>query len=210
MRLDELAIQLKENRGKSAVLGGLTLVLIVFVARFFVGGSPKLVGAASVMTPAPTIDVPTDAASDADKKVAAAGALWTVLKEKRGLSAAEAFYFDPTFYTLDPDSKSARDAVLQSTAVAQEKAAAAKPVDAGDDAIRTARVQRAALLARVREDARSLIVQSTVVSNPPTAVINAGIYGLNDQVNGFRIVSIRARQIIVEKNGITLAIQMAK
>ncbi len=71
---------------------------------------------------------------------------------------------------------------------------------------------RGARIAETREQAKLLIVRSTVVGNGnsrPVAVINDQILTVGDRISGFEIVSIRAREVEFKKDGITLAVKMA-
>ena len=62
----------------------------------------------------------------------------------------------------------------------------------------------------IREEAKTLVLKSTVLGANPLAIINTGVYRVGDQVGDFQIKAIRARQIVVGKDGITLAVDMAK
>jgi hypothetical protein len=68
--------------------------------------------------------------------------------------------------------------------------------------------QRQILIDNVRIAAGSLQLQSTVLGAHPGAMVNGQMVCEGDKIAGFRVVKIEARQIIVEREGIELAVLM--
>lgn len=70
------------------------------------------------------------------------------------------------------------------------------------------RKERQILVQNLRERAQDLRLQSIVMSTPRKALINDQLVSEDDSVEGFRIVRIEPRRIIVEREGIKLEILM--
>jgi hypothetical protein len=68
--------------------------------------------------------------------------------------------------------------------------------------------QRQILIDNVRIAAGSLTLQSTLMGAQPLAMINGAEAREGSLVEGFRVVKIEARKVIVEREGVTLAIVM--
>lgn len=68
--------------------------------------------------------------------------------------------------------------------------------------------QRQILIDNVRIAAGSLTLQSTLMGAHPIAMINGEEARQGSLVEGFRVVKIEARKVIVEREGVTLAILM--
>jgi hypothetical protein len=68
--------------------------------------------------------------------------------------------------------------------------------------------QRQILIDNVRIAAASLKLESTIMGAHPGAMVNGNMVRVGDTVDGFRVLSIEARQIIVEREGVKLALLM--
>ncbi|MGD0463810.1 MAG: hypothetical protein ABSB74_15085 [Tepidisphaeraceae bacterium] len=68
--------------------------------------------------------------------------------------------------------------------------------------------QRQILIDNVRIAAASLKLQSTILGAHRGAMVNGNMVREGDNVAGFRVVNIEARQVIVEREGIKLALLM--
>lgn len=206
MSLHNLKAQLLANKTKSAILGALVCVGAFVVVQNFVLPGPRLAVASlphGGRAPGETGETETPALSpiELEQRAAQAKALWEILQEKRGVAPADAFAFDPAYYTLDPAVAAQRAKDAPPLALAPVEKSPVKNADAPNE--------RAKALV-LREQAKALGLRSTVLGSNPTAIINSGVYHVGDQIEGFRIVTIRARQVMVEKDGITLAVDMAK
>ena len=62
----------------------------------------------------------------------------------------------------------------------------------------------------VRAQARSLVLQSTIISSRPTAIVNGQVLGVGDWINGFEVVEITARACAVAKKGIRVQLEMSE
>jgi hypothetical protein len=198
--------QLQANKAKSALLGALLCVAAVVTVRNVLAPHPQITTAGPMRllnTQADNTDpdMPTLSPKEMKEKLAESKALWQILRETRGVPPAQAFAFDPAYYNLDPSVAPPKvDPVVVQTA----------PSTAPNTAPKVAVIDEQARIAAVKDQARALVLQSTVLGAQPGAIINSGVFHLDDNIGGFRIVAIRARQVMVEKDGVTLAIEMAK
>ena len=60
----------------------------------------------------------------------------------------------------------------------------------------------------VREAARSLALQSTILGNRPTAIINGEVAAVGSQIGGFCVVAIHRRSCDLEKDGVQIKLLM--
>jgi hypothetical protein len=70
------------------------------------------------------------------------------------------------------------------------------------------RDKRENLIANFKDEAAKLRLESTMMGPEPKAMVNGDLVGEGSVVANFRIVSIEARRIIVEREGIRLEIDM--
>jgi hypothetical protein len=62
----------------------------------------------------------------------------------------------------------------------------------------------------IETEARQLILQSTMLSAKPIAIINGKVLGIGDQYHDFSIVQINSRACLVEKEGVRITLEMKK
>lgn len=197
MTLASLKQDFAKNRTKTFVLGVLVLVMAVLVGRLFIGSTPRAATAMSdLVVPVPEAD--PAAQVQIEQRLKQSRQLWQVLREKRGATPAETFLLDPAFYVRDASHISVP---LQPRI---EPITEKSPPKSVDEQVVAGRI------AKLKEEASALHLQSTVMSETPLAVINSEILRVGEMIRGFRVVAIRARQVTLEKNGITLTLEMAK
>ncbi|HEY1922220.1 MAG TPA: hypothetical protein VGG44_05600, partial [Tepidisphaeraceae bacterium] len=68
--------------------------------------------------------------------------------------------------------------------------------------------QRQILIDNVRIAAASLKLQSTIMGAHPGAMVNGTMVRVGDSISGFRVLNIEATQVIVEREGVKLALLM--
>lgn len=189
--------QLKNSPAKGIALGVLSLVLVLLVVRATLGGSPKKadarlapVGDAKSTTTA--IVLTDNAAQELERSAAQSAALWKTLRAQRGISAHAAFRFDSAYYTVDPSKQNRNETSGKQIPNKSEM----KTTDA--------------LSMPVVPDMPSLTLQSTATGAHPTAVINSQILQIGDVIQGCKVVSIRAREVTVKKDGQTYTLEMGR
>jgi len=62
----------------------------------------------------------------------------------------------------------------------------------------------------LEQEAERLVLQSTVVSQEPTAIINGQVVHVGDEICGFKVIKIRPRQCLVERSGFTVVLELDK
>jgi hypothetical protein len=67
---------------------------------------------------------------------------------------------------------------------------------------------RAAEKESIQKAAATMTVESTILSAIPKAIINGQLVQLGDTVNGFRIVEISSRTVTLEREGMTVQLEM--
>jgi hypothetical protein len=60
----------------------------------------------------------------------------------------------------------------------------------------------------IEKDAAAMTVESTILSSIPKAIINGQLVQVGDTMNGFRIVEIASRRVTLERNGVTVTLEM--
>ena len=62
--------------------------------------------------------------------------------------------------------------------------------------------------ARLQQAIEGLELQGTILGEHPRALINGQLFGLGDQVRGLTVSEIQHRQISLERNGVTVRLEM--
>lgn len=194
-----------KNRKKAAILGVLSAVFALFLVKMYFDMQPKTASAESRVAPAAVQGSGTTVASSGggeslQEKVKLSRELWGRLREKRGAAPATSFVLDTTYYTLDPSKRPVVNNVATATV---ETPVEKQPPRNAEEIARQARI------ATIREQARGLSLRSTVLGTKPVAIINGQIFLNGARVNGFEITSIRAREVELTKEGVSVVIKMA-
>jgi hypothetical protein len=205
MALKKFQQQLSKNRGKTTVLGALTVVLAVMGFKAFQSMQPQRASAMSPPRNTPAADGPRAADSELDKHARESLALWNLLREKRGLEADVAYHFDPTYYNLDPARQREHDPVIDRMVIPVPEKSGGKSTDQQIEQSHEA---------HIRDLARSFVLQTTILGPEPKALIsvggNAQVVHLGETINGFKIIAIDGRMVQIQKEGVTLGLKMAE
>jgi hypothetical protein len=191
---------LAKHRGRAALLGILFVAMVAMGVRAVTQLQPR--AAVAKVTPAQT----PGAASSSETPVATVNPearlreskeLWKRLKEVKATAAAPqaAFTFEPGYYP-PPTVTDITPPVFVS-----EIAPTPKPV-VDEAGIRAA---------RIREQARALVVKSTAVGNgnmEPMAIVNQQLVTVGHKILGFEISAIRAREVEFVKDGVNTVVRM--
>jgi hypothetical protein len=200
LSLDQIKRDFSKHRKKSAMLGVLSLVMVVFLVKAYFDLRPQSVSAEAIPGALQESGaVSEEAGMNPEEKLRQSRELWKVMREKRGVEDATAFKFEPTYFPIDPMRRAMEP---DRVAVAE----APRTAVTSDEVLREARERE------IREQARGLVVKSTVVGNEksrPVAVINEHILSVGDVISGFTITAIQAREVDFKKDGVTLAVKMA-
>jgi len=197
-QLQRLVDHVRREPKKAGVLSGLVLMLAIVWIRFGLGGStsPKAASAGRIA------NVPT-AASGNDvggaQSSASMSALHDFLAKPVAATGRNLFVVKMEYYPADGSRPVATAEVnaegfwdqiekLRASRADQEKA-------------------RGILVGNLRVLASKLDLQSTVMRNgSPKALVNGVLVGEGDTIEGFRVIRIEAKRIVVEREGVKLEV----
>lgn len=200
--VDKFKRNLGKNRGKAAVLGVLFLTMVAFSIRAVLELRPRNAGAAinSVATSDASENLTANVA-DAEGRIKESQQLWHHLREAKAgaIDASAAFTFDASKYPpLPPDLTHPMPVAPETSEVKPQPVAPVIDLEA-------------LKAARIRKEAKALIVKSTVVGNDITApmtIINQQLLKVGQSVLGFEITAIREREVEFTKEGVLTTIKM--
>jgi hypothetical protein len=206
--VDKIKSDFTRHRKKAMVLAGLAVVMCAFIAKAYFDMAPRNASAdASAATASPNhADAVMPRVVENEENARQSRLLWKTLREKRGIGPDLAFTFVYEHFNRDPNRK-------------QEPAPDRSDLNqAPKIIINTDEMRRKELENKVLAASRNLVVRSTVVGVArPVAVISDQtqaasdrILAVGDHLNGFKITAIRAREVEFEKDGITVAVEMAR
>jgi hypothetical protein len=182
--------ELRRAPTRAAVLGVLVVVfLIVGVSQVakHVGWPKRSSAAARPGAAVPAPSKPTGGTAKAARPEST-GSLSELIGPARPRVSRDIFTPDETYFpikTKDPAAAAPKaPKVLDPNAVAEAK--------------------RRETEAR----ARALVLQTTVVGEFPTAMINGRVLRIGDAISGFKIVEISSRSCQLERNGIRVLLEM--
>ncbi|HEY4328901.1 MAG TPA: hypothetical protein VGN88_04135 [Phycisphaerae bacterium] len=204
--IDKFKRDIGQRPGRAAVLGVLTVALLAMSVRAFIEVHPR--GAAgSVATGEGAAEAPKGTANgssaiEAEVKIKENRELWNTLREKKpqAVGAASAFTFDASYFTLDPSTRV--------TLVTPEKPEVIKPAAVPVTPMIDPEAMKQA---RIREQAKGLVVKSTSMGNgmsEPMAIVNQQLLTVGQTILGFEITAIRAREVEFKKEGQTTVVKM--
>ncbi len=177
----KLFAELKRDKKKSAIMISLLAVGLVLVARLALSRPGPAPAAAETTAQAPSRSVPAEA--DA--------------------SVLDSFNLDvdPDTYIKHMDRTVTRDVFFP--------AAEHFPVAGGEGRLGGRSgdgfgFRRDAIL----KDGREMILESTLLSDPPQAIIAGQLVRIGDQINGFQVVEIQSRSVTLLKDGVRINLEM--
>jgi hypothetical protein len=191
---EKIRQQIHRSPQKAAMLGGLAVVLSVILARIFVGAAGPG-GAAAATATVPIMNAVNDLPAIAHADHTTILLNWArqpIVPMRRNLFAI------PFDYYVNDQARST------STSSDGFWGLLAKSLSLQADQ----QSQRQARIDGIRTKARALQLQSIMFGAVPTAMINGDVVREGNVVEGFRILKIEPRRLIVESEGIELAIIM--
>jgi hypothetical protein len=202
--LQTIKRDITRHRQKAALLGVLMVLMVVMSVRAVFQLRPQ--NAEAMKTAVATSDASTPAAggtagnegAEAAERIRLSKELWKRLQDKRGIGVDVAFKFEDRYFQPDPT----RPVVV---AAAPERVEALPAIPKVDDNENLRRNQRL----KVLEQSQELKVQSTTIgAGKPWAIVNGQLVSVGDMVKGFEITAIRAREVELKKEGVTIAVKM--
>lgn len=197
-RMEQLLAKFKESPGKSSMVTGLAVILVIAWVRLLAGGKtgPAIAQAFSAHSPAAVktdeLDNPIPEATDFGS-----GLRRWAQQPVRPL-ARNPFAIPLDNYPRDGAQENVEtigsgywDLVKKSMSARADQ-----------------QEQRQILMDNVRIAAGALRLQSTIMGARPAAMLNGEMVREGSVVAGFRVLRIEARQVIVEREGVKLALIM--
>lgn len=196
---DKLAAAFRASPGKSSTVTGLAVILVFVWARFLLGSrAPAPASGASAM-------ISSDSRTTFSAELASARApgdpdpLQQWARQPIRPLIRNPFTIPLDYYPRD--SSAAADKTASQTGYWDQ---VGKSMSSRADQ----QEQRQILIDNVRIAAASLKLQSTIMGAHRGAMVNGTMVREGDNVLGFRVLSIEARQVIVEREGVKLALLM--
>ena len=184
---DKLIAGFRASPGKSSTVTGLAVILVFVWCRFIFGGhtTPAAAsGASALISP--------------DSQGTLAGGM-SMLHAPGDPDSLQPFAIPLDYYPRD----SAAVADKASTQTGYWDLIGKSMSSRADQ-----QEQRQILIDNVRIAAASLKLQTTIMGAHRGAMVNGTMVREGDSVSGFRVLSIEARQVIVEREGVKLALLM--
>jgi hypothetical protein len=195
---EKLIACFRASPGKSSTVTGLAVILVFVWCRFFFGGH----------TPAAASGAPAQLSSDTQFGFpvlpATPHTAETVSLQQWARQPVRPLTRNPFAIPLDLYPRDTTSAPDKETSETGYWNLVAKSLSSRADQ----QEQRQILIDNVRIAAASLKLESTIMGAHPGAMVNGNMVREGDDVAGFRVVSIEARQVIVEREGVKLALLM--
>jgi len=195
---EKLIVVAKKSPGKSTLVCALGIIFVVMWGRVLLGshGPAAAQGSVSVISPVPTV-VPS--ANTLYRPVNPDVSLQQWVRQPTGPLGRNPFVIPLDFYPRDggkagddgPAGNSYWDLLRKSMSAQADQ-----------------QEQRQILVDNIRIAAGALKLQSTIMGAQPGAMVNGEMVREGNYVSGFRVVKIEPREIIIEQQGITLAVSM--
>jgi hypothetical protein len=180
-----LIAELKRDKKRTGILALLTVVAVVMGVRLLAksgGDVPPPASAAVAQASAEEGESQADAAAPAPRE--------QPLATLRGTRVTrDLFRVDPMLYPIQ---------------IITAQGSTTKPVA---DEAELRRQQEQARISGIRSQAAGLLVDGTIVSGEPTAMINGQVCKLGSVIEGFRIEEITSRGCVVQKDGVRVSIE---
>lgn len=178
---DQLILELKRDKKRAAILGIVAVVGLVMVGRLALKKlAPSSAGAAPTAAAVETGTAPNGTPN------------W-----QPGTGAAES-----GDYMTQIDTTITRDIFTPPERFYPAVATPKKALGVADGT-------RSLDKENVRKDAAAMTLESTILSSTPKAIINGQLSQVGDTVNGFRVTQIGPRSVTMERDGVSITLEMA-
>jgi hypothetical protein len=199
-RIEKAIETLRASPAKSATLSGLVLIMVVAWLRVLMGGrtGPALVQAAMMGNSS------SSSAYAPDSAVQHRPADQTLSIQQWARQPAEALPRNPFAVPIDfypADGSRTDDAASANNSYWNQ---IAKSMSSRADQEQ----QRQILVDNIRIAAESLKLESTIMGAAPGAMVNGEFVREGSMVAGFRVLKIEPQRLIIEREGVKLAVEM--
>ena len=189
---NQIVGELKASRKKAGLMAVLLIVAAIMGLRLMASGSgePRRARASGASRKTPSVEPPEDFSMMTDRR-------------ERSERASE--------YLKNLDRTIRRDVFEPSDVYFPVSVEPSRPVDPRPKPATAPAVDQQALLARlIAEQARSLKVETVILSESPTAIINGRVVRAGDYISGFKIVEIGAKGCVVKKDEVRVNLTLQK
>ncbi len=181
--VERFLLELKRDRKKTATLGILTMVAVFFGIRLALQNTPAEVEA-SVNSTSKVQSVDSSApVSPFSSGEEDQNDIHEYLAQAGREISRDIFSTNLEMFPLDPNRQ-----------VTENVVSTPRPVATPEQLI--------------RQQAASLMLQSTIASSSPTVIINGRVLKVGDWISNFQVVEIFAGSCIVEQNGVQVVLEM--
>ncbi len=186
--------ELRHDRRKATVLAVLTVAACVALGNVLLGSSTPARATAEIQSQADRdlASAQTPELDMFDDMLAAKGAQsrhQAYLKQAGHEIVRDLFEPNPEFFPPEQTPRESRPTVLVE--------------ESEHDAIQS---HRRAILA----DAQALVLQSTVISSTPKAIVNGRLMTIGEKINGFELVAVTPRKCKLSKKGVIVVLKLSK
>jgi hypothetical protein len=193
----KLTTALRQDPKKTGVLGALVLIFLTVSARMMIGLSPPAPAAGSLVTPA-NAAVPAFVPSPVSKPGGAGTSLRGWLSTPIPSISRNDFLVKSDYFPANT-AKTSEAAPQSGFWITLEKSLSLQADQ---------KEKRESQIASLKQQAAALRLTSTVMGSSPRAMVNGALVGVGESVESFRVVRIEPRGIVVQRDGIQLAIPM--
>ncbi|HVP11664.1 MAG TPA: hypothetical protein VMV94_10810 [Phycisphaerae bacterium] len=228
--LKKISQELAANKQKAAIMGVLSVVLIVVVGRLFLSGSEP--------APAAAVPLPAAAVAPVDPTAPQVRPVPQQTPAAPDAAAAKMLAASPVAASQGKDAsqhlegaaekKKARKVAVQDlprtpardifkarswSQFPREGPSAEDDTQAGQlsaslwekmrDAFSERRDRHAKELNEISDELTELKLQSTMIGSVPSAFISGRLVHVGDTINGFSVVRIEEKRVMLQKNGVT-------
>jgi len=200
---DRFKRDILKHRGRAAVLGVLTVVMAVTGVKAVIDLQPKTVSGSTLALPAVVIPTASLSGEQTKERMIQSQYLWQTLREVRpgAIEASVAFAFDPSRYPAP---------VMPMALVSPEP----RRVEPDPVPVAPAVDPEAIKMQHIKELLRQLVVQSTAVGSganaQPMAIVNQQLLTIGQEILGFKITAIRAREVEFVYQGSSVVLKMSE
>jgi len=188
----------RASPGRSSTVGGLVLILVVAWARLLVMGHAPTAARGAVTSVASGVPGPTEPpAQHRSAETASPIQLW--VRQPVGPLARNPFAIPFDCYPHD-GSKTAAQSPQENGYWDLVRKSMSSRADQQE--------QRQILVDNVRIAAEALKLESTIVGPTPGAIVNGQMVREGGNIAGFHVLKIEPRKVVVEREGVKLAVSM--
>jgi hypothetical protein len=186
---EKVRLALARDPKRTSVMAGLAVIMLILWGRMLMGG-PAAATASFIRR---SVSALTDGPPAQPRLQASSPVLDWLAKPKAPVSR-NLFAIHLDYYARAGDHDKAGDAAVESMNAT------------GDEADQ--KRERQILLENLQSQASKMKLQTTMMGNPPQAMVNGELVKEGDIIGGFVVVQIQPRRVVIQQDGVVLEIVM--